>query len=420
MSRAKRNNRNKKRIKNKKMNMWIKGIIIFLLVLFFVVIIFIFIFKVVGIQNKKTEFKDKDKLEIYELFKYEDYNNIKIEQQRESKETSINIIALGITNCEPKLYRELYDSKSDTYMFIRCINNVKQYIGVSDYTIMSLGANLSDIIYNDNEDECISDDFAIALKDAGVDLVNLANYNINNLGQEGLKNTIDILDNANIEHIGAYYNEDKINTSKIIEVKGIKIAFLGYTDKLKKSITTNNDYCVNMIDVEKIKSDIQNVEEQGAEFIVVSLDWQNQVNDKISKKHEQVAQEIIDNGADVIIGNINNKTNKIQIKQNDEGRTYCIAYSLGSFFSIKEELEISLNIDITKSNTDGSVKITKVNYNPMYMMDSGENVENRYKLIDLKQEIERYNAGIDSKITDEKFSDISERLNEMENKIEKE
>ena len=285
---------------------------------------------------------------------------------------------------------------------------------------MSLGANLSDIIYNDNEDECISDDFAIALKDAGVDLVNLANYNINNLGQEGLKNTIDILDNANIEHIGAYYNEDKINTSKIIEVKGIKIAFLGYTDKLKKSITTNNDYCVNMIDVEKIKSDIQNVEEQGAEFIVVSLDWQNQVNDKISKKHEQVAQEIIDNGADVIIGNINNKTNKIQIKQNDEGRTYCIAYSLGSFFSIKEELEISLNIDITKSNTDGSVKITKVNYNPMYMMDSGENVENRYKLIDLKQEIERYNAGIDSKITDEKFSDISERLNEMENKIEKE
>ena len=65
------------------------------------------------------------------------------------------------------------------------------------------------------------------LSEAGFDVLNLANNHILDLGLEGFKNTLDLLDEHKLEYIGAGFEKSSLNSS-IIE-NGIKLGFLGHT-----------------------------------------------------------------------------------------------------------------------------------------------------------------------------------------------
>ena len=63
----------------------------------------------------------------------------------------------------------------------------------------------------------------------GFNVVTLANNHIMNFGPEGLFQTIEILDANGIQHCGAGKNMEAAHRPAIVEWKGTKIAFLGYT-----------------------------------------------------------------------------------------------------------------------------------------------------------------------------------------------
>ena len=72
------------------------------------------------------------------------------------------------------------------------------------------------------------DEFAEAVKNAGINLVTTANNHLLDNHLNGALRTIDVLDNYNITHVGSYRNEKEKEKIKIINVKGIKIAVLAY------------------------------------------------------------------------------------------------------------------------------------------------------------------------------------------------
>lgn len=75
------------------------------------------------------------------------------------------------------------------------------------------------------------DEFAYAVKDAGFDLVTTANNHFLDKGIDAAYRTLDILDDAGLEHTGSYRSAEEKASDKIklIEKDGIKIAFLSYT-----------------------------------------------------------------------------------------------------------------------------------------------------------------------------------------------
>src|ERR1043165_7012633 len=69
----------------------------------------------------------------------------------------------------------------------------------------------------------------IALKQAGVDIVDLGNNHIYDMLEPGLDNTLSALDQADLLHFGAGSNEANAWEPTIISEKGQKIAFIGCT-----------------------------------------------------------------------------------------------------------------------------------------------------------------------------------------------
>ena len=76
------------------------------------------------------------------------------------------------------------------------------------------------------------DEFAEAVKKAGIDLVTTANNHLFDKKLEGALRTLDVLDKYSLIHLGTYRNNEEKRKVKIVKVKGINIAFLAYTSQV--------------------------------------------------------------------------------------------------------------------------------------------------------------------------------------------
>ena len=83
------------------------------------------------------------------------------------------------------------------------------------------------------------DDFASAIKKAGVDFVSLANNHILDRGVEGLGNTINILDAIGLEHSGAYLSKKDSEDIFIKEIGGVRFAFVACTYGVNQGLKCN-------------------------------------------------------------------------------------------------------------------------------------------------------------------------------------
>ena len=103
--------------------------------------------------------------------------------------------------------------------------------------------------------------------------------------------------------------------------------------------------------------------------------------------------------------------------QNSEGKNVLVAYSLGNYISsLKYEdanLELVLNIEITKTSDSDIAILQRVDYTPIYMLDNGEGTENRFQLIDMKQVAKDYAGGKRDRISRATYDDIIKKLEKL-------
>ena len=126
------------------------------------------------------------------------------------------------------------------YSFDDMFEFTKKYISGADFSIGvlegPLGGNkrlYSQSNYDDGKGLYVNypDSFADAIKNAGFNLVTTANNHLMDVGLDGMKRTIRVLNEKNLDFIGSYTSaEDKAaRRVKVIEKDGLKMAFLAYT-----------------------------------------------------------------------------------------------------------------------------------------------------------------------------------------------
>lgn len=187
-----------------------------------------------------------------------------------------------------------------------------------------------------------------ALKNAGYDILNLANNHIMDQGREGLLDTINALKNEGLNYLGA--GRDRFNAHKpvVIEKSGIKIGFLGYSDFSGEGyIYTEDNYGICNIDDKSLKEDITKAKES-CEFLVVSIHYGVEFNFYPSKTQKKYTHLAVDSGADLVIGHHPHVLQGVE-----EYRGKYIFYSLGNFVFDRQipkgtEESIILNIRITR------------------------------------------------------------------------
>ena len=165
-------------------------------------------------------------------------------------------------------------------------------------------------------------DKVIYLKDAGFDILNVANNHVMDLGVEGFSETLEVLSQNGLTFIGA--GNSRFNQSWIIiKRKGVKLGFLGYCTGGFRN--PNEDLFINELDKDKIIEDIENLKSR-CDIFIISLHWGTENVFYPSPKQINLAHELIDSGATVILGHHPHVIQGIEQYKNG-----LIAYSLGNF-----------------------------------------------------------------------------------------
>ena len=180
------------------------------------------------------------------------------------------------------------------------------------------------------------------LKFAGFDILSLANNHIWDWGKEALEDTTVMLQHNSIETIGAGRNYQEANLPDIFDinlgtsdvhivtsdVQRLKVAFFAYTNLYPKSLqAAENSPGINSFELEKAKIDIQQLKALNlADIIIVSFHWGEEYQTKASESQKRIAHDLIDAGADLIIGHHPHTIQELE--QYNKG---WIAYSLGNF-----------------------------------------------------------------------------------------
>jgi poly-gamma-glutamate synthesis protein (capsule biosynthesis protein) len=145
--------------------------------------------------------------------------------------------------------------------------------------------------------------FLEVLSRAGIDLVNLANNHIFDYGETGLFDTIHHLESAGIRHVGAGRTREEAHSAVLFDIRGIRIAFLGYYGGGEAPAATEMSGGVAVRSLEVIEQDVRRVQQaDSADIIIVNLHWG--VEKATTPEPDQVrfARSIVDAGADVVVG----------------------------------------------------------------------------------------------------------------------
>ena len=326
--------------------------------------------------------------ERYELDRQtqEIFNNLndRINQTNQNISESDSIIkmsAVGDILCSEEMLEDAYDNEKNIYNFSHMFGNVSDYISDADIVMGTMETGIVDDKYNNKR---APKEFAQAVKNSGVNLVSIAhNHSLDN-GVDGLKETKDNLEKVGFDVVG-----DKLENANAIqfkEVKNTKIAFLTYTCLMDNEMLKTKDElnCINMYSEKQATSDIKYAKDNGADYICVLIHWGDAITEKVNEEQKQIANLLVDNGVDMILGSHPSVVQDMEVRQNKEGKNVFIAYSIGTYISTlsaeETRTELVLNIELRRSGKDGTVYLNKVDYTQIHMQDNGEDAENRFVL----------------------------------------
>ncbi len=169
----------------------------------------------------------------------------------------------------------------------------------------------------------------LALKNAGFDIVSIANNHMLDYQGVALQDTMLNLAGNGIDYVGAGKNESEAFSLKIKEIQGVKIGFLGFIGFGPASWKAGDDKTgmawISQSDFEKVKEIIIKSKEQ-VDVLAVSLHTGIEYQPLPNGFQKDFSKMAIDAGADLVLGHHPHVIQPLEKYNNG-----WIIYSLGNF-----------------------------------------------------------------------------------------
>jgi len=186
--------------------------------------------------------------------------------------------------------------------------NVLPLLHKNDLTIMNLEAALTlhpikvPKVFNFKSDP----EHVQCLKEANCEVVNIANNHIFDYAEQGLFDTLDTLDQAGIRHVGAGRTIQEAKKPVIIEIDGIRIGILGYTDNEPNWLATDqnpgtNYFPINSDSVDKLSHEIRELKRE-VDLVILSIHWGPNMVESPPKHFIDFAHQAVNAGVDIFHG----------------------------------------------------------------------------------------------------------------------
>ena len=210
-------------------------------------------------------------------------------------------------------------------------------------------------------------------------VASLANNHAFDYGITGMKDTISYLKEAGITPIGAGETEDEAHQAVVQDINGRKITILNYMD--------SNNFAEYSYDVmpyangsspgysayDSADAQKQIAENNDSDLIIAYMHFGNEYSNSPNEDQVKIAHELIDYGADVVIGSHPHVTQGIEMYNGKP-----IFYSLGNFIFDQSNpathIAYFVQIDLVGGTGECTVyPIYVSNYLPQYMDEESGN-----------------------------------------------
>lgn len=311
------------------------------------------------------------------------------------------------------------------YDFTRAFQDVASTLAGADLTVMNLEGNIAGEPYG-TATTSAPNKLLTALRNAGVDLIQMANSCSINNGLIGLNSTLQSIRAAGLEPVGAYSTPNEFRRTKgytICDIQGLKVAFVAFTKGVGgMGMPAGNEDCVNLlyldydstykkVDSEGITKILNNVKAEKPDFVVALLHWGSENNDTISSTQESIVKLLQKNGVGLIIGTHPHLVQKIDY---NEANGTLVAYSLGDFFGDAARsgtnYSIILDVEITKDNAKGTTRVTGYSYTPIYTVTKSQSADGFQRVVRIEQAMQAYDGNFVDKITKACYDDMAYSL----------
>ena len=324
--------------------------------------------------------------------------------------TDISIAITGDLLIHSNILSAGYKEDSMTYDFDNIFSKVNPLFQNADYATAFLevpfggkeGRNYTGFPQFNSPDELMG-----GITTAGIDMLLTAGTHAFDAGAGGVTRTIDTVRAKGAEVCGTGKSEaDKKYIVK--DIKGIKIGFLNYSAATSSKgrvilndniLTEQQEKLINTFEYgnlasfyNKISADIQNMKNEGAEFLVLFIRWGDRYTIKPNSNQLKMAQSLCDLGIDIIVGN---GTHMIQpfsvIESTDKSRTTLCMYSLGNFLSnqrkelvnyksghTEDGIVYKLNI---RKDSKGHITCRELEYVPLWVSLGTDNGKAVYDIL---------------------------------------
>lgn len=318
------------------------------------------------------------------------------------------------------------------YNYTRAFMDVASTLSDADLTVLNLEGNICGEPYG-SDTTSAPRELLEGLRNAGVDLIQMANSCTINNGLIGLTSTLQSIRAAGLEPVGAFASESEFRESKgytITQAQGVKVAFVAFTKGLGgRGLPAGNDNLVNIlyedyastydkIDRTRITSVLKAVEAEKPDITIALLHWGSEYNDDISDTQKSIVNLMKKQGVDVILGT---HPHTVQAIEYDELAGTLVAYSLGDFFGDASRggtnYSIILDLEITKDSSTGTTKVTNYSYTPIYTVSEVETADGYRRVVRIDKAVEAWEENYLDKVSQSAKESMVYALERIEARI---
>jgi poly-gamma-glutamate synthesis protein (capsule biosynthesis protein) len=256
-------------------------------------------------------------------------------QSQESQDSTLTLLFIGDVMGHSPQINSAYAPEFKSYSYDSVFSRIKPFIEKCDISIANLEVTLAGAPYTGYPTFSSPDELAVALKNAGVDVLATANNHSADRGKNGITRTINVLNQQAIAHTGTFVSQAERDSvyPLILEKNGFRIALLNFTYGTN-GIPVPAPTRVNLIDTAQIRMDYEKARALCVDEVIAFVHWGEEYMSEPNSQQEQLADYLHHLGIRIVIGSHPHVLQRMEAAfDTDSTQGRVTVYSLGNFVS---------------------------------------------------------------------------------------
>ena len=294
---------------------------------------------------------------------------------------SLSLIFIGDIMGHGGQIEAAYNAETKSYNYDVVFEKIKPVLDRADITIANLEVTLAGPPYSGYPQFSSPDALVKSCKRNGIDVLVTANNHSCDRRKNGMIRTLEVLDANQIPHTGTFRNsvERKHNNLLILRKGAIRIGVLNYTygtNGLKAQKPTS----VNYIDTKTMRLDIEKSKLENLDQLIVITHWGLEYQTSPNKSQIKVAEFLLENGADMVIGGHPHVIQKAIWRKE---KNQLVAFSLGNFVSNQASVNTDggMMLELTLVKNENNIEIKNPGYHLIWVHKPNVNGKKIYEII---------------------------------------